>query len=285
MAKPFLQRLRAKEYAGSWKNPLFADPKVRERTSERLRYVLYTLLVLVSFAACVSLLFWFGVQDRFAISEVRASGMRSVSNQVLARDALYELTACRHLFAPCLYTWNVGKGGVVAVLSGAYTLEQIATSVEEHALVLQVREAVTLIPLRINSAVWFATQSGVLQMEATADDIAAGVLIPPEAYSEIDVSATVKEAPVVGMEVLSAERFAQIAAYRKEFTSHGIAITSFTVTEDAGKVIATTGQGFAVFFTPWEDAEVQVGRMSDVLKEATPQSYVDIRFGERIYVK
>lgn len=285
MAKSFLQRLHAKEYGGSWKNPLFADPKVRERSSERLRYTLYSLLVGVSFFSCLSLLFWFGTQEKFAITNIRVEGMRSIPDKKLAGDVLATLFECKKLLAPCFYTWNLPHNDVLATLQSVYTLEQAGSTVQDNELLIQIREAVTLIPLRIDAAVWFASQAGVLQKEATSEEISAGILIPPEAYSEIDVSAAVDAVPAVHMEVLSPEVFANIALYRKIFTEQGIAIASFVLTEDAGKVIANTTQGFAVFFTPWENASVQVRRLTDVLQEVTPQSYVDIRFGERIYVK
>lgn len=285
MGKPFLQRLHAKGYADSWRNPLFSDPKVRERSLERLRYFLYSLLVIASGAACLSLLFWFGVQDKFAVTSVRVEGMRSISDKKLAQDVLRDLSECTAWFSPCLYAWNVPQEDVLKGLQHTYALEQITGTLQNQEFFIQVREAVTLIPLRIGSSVWFASQTGVLQMEATQEDIAAGILIPPDVYSEIDVSEAFNEAPGVGMQVLSPEVFESITAYKKAFTGQGIAIASFTLTKDAGKIIANTAQGFSIFFTPWEDASVQVRRLGDVLQEATPQSYVDIRFGERIYVK
>ena len=87
------------------------------------------------------------------------------------------------------------------------------------------------------------------------------------------------------MQVVDAEVFRSIAAYKKAFVAQGIPVTSFALTHDAGKVIAYTQGGFAVYFTPWEDADTQVRRLMNVLAQATPQSYADIRFGERIYVK
>lgn len=284
MSKPFLQRLHAKVYAASWKNPLFADPKVKERSSERLRYVAYSLLVIVSCIAFFSGLFWFGTQQRFVINDVQVEGMRSIPNKKIALHVLQTSLACEHLFVPCVYGWNISRADIPDVLYGAYSLEQVTVSTNEHLLLVQLREAVTMIPVRIGTQVWFATPSGVLQSSATADDIAAGIVIPADAYTEIDASAVVEEG-AVGMQVVDAEVFHAIAAYKKAFVAQGIPVASFALTDDAGKVIAYTQGGFAVYFTPWEDADTQVRRLINVLAQATPQSYADIRFGERIYVK
>ena len=284
MGKPFLQRLHAKVYAASWKNPLFADPKVKERSSERARYVAYSFLVMVSCIAFFSGLFWLGTQQRFVINEVQVEGMRSVPNKKIALRVLHTSLACEYLFAPCLYKWNISRANIPDVLHGVYNLEQVTVFTNEHLLLVQLREAVTMIPVRIGTQVWFATQSGVLQSPATADDIAAGIVIPADAYTEIDVSAVVQEG-VAGMQVVDAETFSSLAAYKKAFLTQGLPVTSFALTNDAGKMVAYTQTGFAVYFTPWEDADTQVQRLTNVLAQATPQSYVDIRFGERIYVK
>lgn len=284
MGKPFLQRLHAKMYAASWKNPLFVDPKVKERSSERARYVAYSLLVIVSCIAFFSGLFWLGTQQRFVINDVQVEGMRSLPNKKIALHVLQTSLECEYLFAPCLYNWNISRADIPDVLYGVYSLEQVTVSTNEHLLLVQLREAVTVIPVRIGSQVWFATQSGVLQSPATADDITAGIVIPADAYTEIDVSAVVEEG-TMGMQILDAEVFRSIASYKKAFSAQGISITSFVLTDDAGKVIAYTQAGFAVYFTPWEDADTQVRRLTHVLAQATPQSYADIRFGERIYVK
>lgn len=285
MGKPFLHRLHAKEYAGSWKNPFFADPQARERSRERLRYGLYTVLVGVSMSTCLSLLFWFGTQEKFAITRIRVEGMRSIPNEKIAQEALHLLADCEAWFSPCLYTWNSAQEETLSTLKNKYALEEAGGTVLEQELVIRVREAVVFIPLRIGPQLWFASQGGVLQKEATPEDIAAGILIPPEVYSEIDVSEAVHETPAPGLQVRTPEVFSDIAGYKEAFTEWGMVITSFQVTKDVGKVIAHTKQGFAVFFTPWEDARVQVKRLAEVLKETTPEHYADIRFQERIYIK
>ncbi len=284
MGKSFLQRLHAKMYAASWKNPLFADPKVKERSSERVRYVAYSLLVMISCIAFFSGLFWLGAQQRFVMNDVQVEGMRSLPNKKIALHVLQASLACEYLFAPCLYKWNISRADIPDVLYAAYSLEQVTVSTNEHLLLVQLREAVMMIPVRIGTQVWFATQSGVLQSPATADDIAAGIVIPADAYTEIDVSAVVQEG-TAGMQVVDAETFRSIAAYKKAFLAQGLSVTSFALTDDAGKMIAYTQAGFAVYFTPWEDADTQVRRLTNVLAQATPQSYADIRFGERIYIK
>jgi hypothetical protein len=110
--KPFLQRLRAKEYAGSWKNPLFEDPKMRERSYERSRFVLYGLLTIASLSACTSLLFWLGTQERFALGDIRVEGMRSIQNTPCLPTIFCSLSlrmecatrTCHGVFAKKLHT-------------------------------------------------------------------------------------------------------------------------------------------------------------------------------------
>lgn len=287
MGKSFLQRLHAKEYAASWKNPLFSDPKVRDRAHERTRLVMYSALMGTALVACGALAFWFATQDRFFLNDIVVTGMRSVPNEKLALMAWHEVRQCTRFGAPCMFTWNESAADVAKQLSGAYTLEQIEVMPNEHALTITVKEAVTLIPVKIGNDIWFATQGGVLQTKATPEDIAAGILIPPDAYHEIDVTqALLKDQAIeAGAQILTPETFAAIATYQKTFAANGIAITSYACTSDAGKVIAHTSQGYLVYITPWQDAETQVRRMLEVLKEASPQAYIDIRFGERIYVK
>jgi hypothetical protein len=283
-SKSFLQRLHAKMYAGSWTNPLFADPKVKERAFERSKYALYTALAVVSGVTFFSTLFWFGTQERFAIHEVEVSGMRSLANAYLERDILHSLKECSAFTVDCLYTWNMGHAEIVSVLQEKYPLEEVSLTLEGKKLHVQVREAVTMIPVRIGHDIWFATQTGVLQAVATSEEIQAGIIIPPESYSEIDVS-QLHAAGEVGMQVESKDLFENIAAYRKALSMNGIGIERFTVTKDRGRIEARTLGGYDVFFTPWEDPGVQIRRLVKVLAEATPQSYVDIRFGERIYLK
>jgi hypothetical protein len=169
-----------------------------------------------------------------------------------------------------------------------YTLEQVAAAIHDNEYLITVQEAVTMIPLRIGTDVWFASKEGIVQRKATPEDIQEGIIIPSDVYCEIDVSEVLgAESTSVqeGSHILSPETFSQIARYQNMFAEKGIMITSLKVTEDSGKSIAYTQEGFAVFFTPWKDAVTQGDRLARVLAEATPQSYVDIRFGERVYVK
>lgn len=281
--RSFLQRFHAKVYAGSWKNPLFADPKAKERSHERVKYVLYSLLMLTGVTACCSGLYWFATQEQFAITQVQGTGMRSMPNSVIVRDTYRALHNCTRFTIPCMYQWNVKKADLNA-LKRVYPLEHLSATLEGHIFHIAVQEAVTMIPLRIGQDIWFATPSGVLQKKASAEDIAAGIVIPPEAYSEIDVSVLVGEGRE-GLQVGKQELFENIAKYRKAFSTQELVIQTFTITADAGRVVAKTPQGFDIYFTPWKDAQQQVARLASVLAQATPQAYADIRFDERIYVK
>jgi hypothetical protein len=287
MGKSFLQRLHAKEYAASWKNPLFSDPKIKERSYERTGFALYSLLLIVTIFACISLVFWAATQDRFLITEITVEGMRSVPNEKIAQQTWITLRTCKKFGVPCLFFWNESPKKITATLQKTYALDQILVNRKEHVLSMSVTESVTLIPLKIKNDIWFATQDGMLQSLATQEEITKGVLIPPEAYSEINVTAALSLDTEIseGIQILTPELFSQIAQYRKAFVEKGMAITSFEVTTDPGKIIAHVQDSFTVYFTPWQDPETQVRRLHDVLKEATPQFYADIRFGERIYVK
>lgn len=284
MRQSFLQRLHARVYAGSWKNPLFADPKVKERALGRTHYFAYTALVIMSCIAACSGAFWFATQPRFALYEFRVEGMRTRPSGVLAQEAIVEALACRHFFVPCVYSWNIARAKIESDLMKEYPLEDVHITITDHLFLGVVREAVTVLPLRIGNDVWFASQTGILQSIASPEDIAAGIIIPPDAYVEIDASAVVKD-PQAGMQVLTPETFSEIAHYRTTLTDHALGVTSFVLTSDVGKIRARTQAGFEIFFTPWEDAQIQVGRLVHVLAEATPNEYADIRFGERIYIK
>lgn len=287
MGKSFLQRLHAKGYAASWKNPLFSDPKIKERSYERTGFVLYSLLVIVAVSTCISLAYWVATQNRFLITEITVEGMRSVPNEKIAQQTWMNLYTCRKFGAPCLFYWNASPEEITTPLQKTYTLDQILVKREEHTLGINIAESVTLIPLKIRDEIWFATQDGTIQSLATQEEIAKGVLIPPASYTEINITAALSLDTKIfeGAQVLTPELFAQIAQYRKAFGEKGMAITSFEMTTDPGKIIAHAQNGFAIYFTPWQDPEIQVRRLQDVLKEAVPQSYADIRFGERIYVK
>ncbi len=284
MSKPFLHRLHARVYAASWKNPLFTDPQAKQRSSGRMRYLGYTLLVLLSCVTCCALLFWFGTQERFAITDVHVEGMRSVPQEKIAGEVLQALGACQRFFVPCLYTWNINEDDLTHLLTSSHHLDRVAFTFEEHVLKVDVVEAVTMIPVRIGSQVWFATQAGVLQSAATPEDIARGVLIPHEVYQEIDVSDLGVEG-VAGLQIADPHAFQVIESYKRAFNTSVIPITSFAITKDAGKMVAYTQAGYSIFFSPWEDANTQVARLAAVLAQTVPVSYADIRFGERVYVK
>lgn len=284
MSRQFLHRLHAKVYADSWKNPLFADPKVKERSSDRLQLSLYTLLTLASLGALCSLLFWFATQSRFAITTIEVSGMRSLPNEAVALSAWEASLSCRHLFVPCLYVWNSSHIPFFEMLSSKYPLQELQSTVQEQTRLFTVYEAVVMIPLRIHDQVWFATPQGVLQYEASQDDINAGVIIPADVYTEIDISALFDQGEA-GLHIADEDFFSSLMAYKKAFLAQGISISTLALTDDPGKVVAQTQDGFVIYFTPWEDASRQTERLVSVLAQQTPNEYADIRFGERIYIK
>lgn len=284
MSRQFLHRLQARVYAGSWKNPLFADPKVKERSSNRLQFLLYALLTGASVSAICAVLFWFATQPRFSITTIEVVGMRSIPNTAVALSAWEATLACDYFFVPCFYSWNSAHASLEETLHLRYPISHLQASTADHILTLHVEEAVVMIPLRIEQQVWFATQQGVLQYEASEEDIHAGMIIPPEAYTEIDISALVQSGDY-GQQIADSELFISLANYKKELLAQGIPIVSFLLTNDPGKVIAQTQAGFAIYFTPWEDARKQAQRLASVLVQQVPNEYADIRFGERVYIK
>ncbi len=280
----FLQKIHAKMYAGSWKNPFFSDPKVKERAYERSRIAWYMALTGVSACALASLAFWYATQPRFAIHAINAEGMRSLPNAVLARTAYEEIKKCRAFGLPCWYTWNYEKAEIENQLKEKFPLEKSTLHIEGRNMFITVSESVTTIPLRIGSEVWFATQTGTLLKIATEEERNAGVLIPRDVYTEIDVTKAIDKGEV-GAQVASADVFNTLNAYKEVFKEKGIIIDHLVLTRDAGKIIAVTKEGYSIFFSPFEAPREQGERAAKVLAERTPGSYIDIRFGDRVFVK
>lgn len=86
--------------------------------------------------------------------------------------------------------------------------------------------------------------------------------------------------------LLSSDLISGVINFYTQISAQGIAQVKYLVLDNpmAG-IIAKTNKRWDVYFEPTENISSQLKNLKIILKEANPSSYIDLRYGERVYWK
>ena len=266
-----------------WKNPFFKHEDKKPQTVSG-KYLVRAVAAMMGVVTLASGAYFILTMPAFAFSKMYIEGQRTLSPQRV------EIATWHHLAEQkSLYRWKLDAEALRAHLLSTLPLvsAQVATHDNEIRLVLE--EQIQFIAVRHRDALWLMTKDGIASRQTTREEIHDTNLIPDDQYYEIVLDAGA-DAPIAGSSILNSGYLSSLETYKTILNGLQIAhILGIQLTDDAGKVLLVTDLPYAIIFNPYKDAQTQINRMREVLRgatgEAAPTSYVDIRFGERVYVR
>lgn len=277
-------------------NPLFPH---KEKPSRRL-WVLIALIVLATFLIAAGIAVVFGPWLR--IREVVVTGAVTLPVEDIRVPAEQILTGRRFLILPANHRWFVKKHDMGTRLQQTLPLKSASVTTQGSQLQIDVVEDVFLIAFQSGDVMWFLDRSGVVLREATPEEKAVLLIRLGEAEASPDIALPplnpvmpiIKDksaAPrVAGDGVYTAEIITNLVVFDEGL--RGLMVRpKLYETEDPEEPWFTvrSDKPFAILFDAAQPPRQQLAILKTVFDEyfATEQEvrYVDIRFGQRVYIR
>ncbi len=278
-------------------NPLFP----RKESFRKFWVIAGVAIAIVSTIVGLSMLVY-GPYLRFQSIDV--TGTVTLSTDELAMTVRQELATKNYWILPNDHRWFFDKSHTEIVLKDSFPLKS-ATIVKDGAtLKVEVVEDVFMIAFRSGDLVYFLDPNGVIIREATPEEKATVLVrlgeVPAPAEGERGLAVLQTDTPVirektaidhvVGDQVFNdvmieniiqfGDGLRSLGTLPKEFVSENVELPWFAI---------TSNKAYLILFDALENVDTQLTVLKTVTDEyfATQESphYIDVRFGNRVYVR
>ena len=227
----------------------------------------------------------------FAVNDVVVDGTQSIP----AADV--QAVAQNYLKIPLLFG-GLSRGNRLffdadelrADLARHFVFESVTVTRDGHAVRIQVKEAVSQFLWHTGAAWFVAGLDGRLirvvdprELENRPDE--------PSIFSALQTIRDMNaKAVAVGEAVMTADEIKNTFAFHERLRAQGIPIVETQIDRQAGKWMAVlTGEGYRILFDAALDIDAQALRLQTVLRDSIKTKkglqYIDLRFGDHVYLK
>ena len=295
MGKSIFQKFQKKRYAPDrYKNPYF-------RRKNKKNW--WPIIVIV---ACIVLLVAGGVYllraGRFNIKNVQVQGTETIDPSNIVSITNQHLSKSKWWFFSNENIILFSKESLRNELNGKYAFETLEIERRDTSLVIRVDEKTSELLWYTEDIPHLIDLQGNVIRRLTEQEI--GLLTPNrEEGRENEPSNKAKRLrslPVFkdinnnsvdpGMSVLKQQEVENIFTFQKHLQAQNIGFREVQVDRLAGKWMSVlTDAGYRILFDPMGDMDQQAINLQTILRESVEQpqelKYIDLRFGDRVYVK
>ncbi len=217
----------------------------------------------------------------FRLNTYRVDGAEFIEADAIERAARASLSGRKLLVIPKDHLFFFSEEELSQTLFEQFRLDRLEVERRGRELHLRVAEKISRVVWQVGKRLYVVDEYGTVlnELETLAEDHALTV-----------IRSLREELPVPGDRVLDAQTMFYLLDLLSLLREGPLTPVSFEVDSTETHFLRVNMEdGYAVFFDPTVPMNEQLDRLVDVLKSesADPSSYeyVDVRFGERVYIK
>lgn len=274
----FRQSQRRRYRSNAYRNPHLAHRKT-------LPWKPVCLGIMGLAVAAAGLSFLFGNQ-MFRISQVEVRGVQYLSREDLEQVVADSLTQRAWLFFDRTNRFLFSTEQLTRALTDAFALSSVTVGLREGRVFIQLEERTSNLLWQAQGRLYVVDLQGVVAREVSREESAQDPILKTLPLF-IDIN-DIGVQP--GSLVMTSQEVENAFLFLTRLADKGIAVRSTELDRLAGKwVKALTEEGYAIFYDLSGDIGLQADHLDVVLREqvSDPSSleYIDLRFGDRVYIK
>ncbi|MEK7614811.1 MAG: hypothetical protein AAB431_00310 [Patescibacteria group bacterium] len=270
--RDFFQKTQRKRYTTqTFRNPYFREPK-NKKLILILGGVLLGLLCLAA-GACLLL-----SHPRFQIKQIQVHGVQQVSHEQMDQTIKTYLNERVFLFFKRQNRFLFQSSTLSELLKKDFAFSDM--TIRKHGITVEIdlTERTSHLIWQTGAKKYIVDFEGVVVRESTDNDIL------PLFVDRQNVSVE------VGSSVLTAIEIKSVFLFQERLRTQNISFTQTQFDRLAGKWTGIlTTEGYTILFDVTGDIDAQAGRLEllrkEKIKDTSKLQYVDLRFGDHVYIK
>ncbi len=295
MKRDFFRSFLAKDRREQGRtNPLFPVAK-----KSLLRRALPLLVISVVIITAFYGAYRFVANKRFYIEQTKIEGVYSLSQNSVSSEVGSYLDSRTALFFSHRHTWFIDKARLKARLEDTFPLEVQSVNIADRTLTVSVAEDIVMVAVHTGEKWYLVSLDGTVVREITPEEIPL-LTAPPEEIQapsipfnrlpkiELGVTSSSLEngAPVLRKELLTS-----LINLNTKLTAAGLTPKTFTFKSpaDSWVTVAVNEKKYVIYIDLLKTLDDELFMLKTVMDKYAGKedsiSYIDVRFGNHVYVK
>jgi|GEM_PF-2882582 hypothetical protein len=295
MKRDFFRSFLAKDRREQGRtNPLFPVAK-KSWIKRALPPLVISVVIIIAFYGA----YRFIVNKQFYIEQTKIEGIYSLSQDSVNGEINSHLDSRAGLFFSHRHSWFIDKARLKSQLENAFPLEVQSMDIVNQTLTVTVAEDIVMVALHTGEKWYLVSLDGTIVREITPEEIPLltapkeeiqAPSIPFNRLPKVELGVT-SSSLENGAPVFQKELLAGLITLNTKLSAGGLTpkVFTFKSTEDSWVSVATDEKKYAIYMDLLKPLEDQVFMLRTVMDKYAEKedsiSYIDVRFGNHVYVK
>ncbi|MDP2683842.1 MAG: cell division protein FtsQ/DivIB [bacterium] len=276
---------RDKKITENISEPTFKNPLYNTSKSEFI-YENGSLILFLTLLGALLIIYSFFYAPWFSIKSIEFKNLSTISPIKLTEDYLKpQLNSYNYIFTKQINIFSFSKDKLKNNISQEYNLESISIDKQlPNKVIITINEKLPTIIYSSNESKYFLDENGIITSKLSEDELNNENNLP------VIVNLS-NESTSIGQNIYNKEKLSNIISVINKTKNYSkLNILSY----ETPVLLSTqfniyTEEGYKVYFDLSKDIEEQYNRLTRVLEDSDstepPTEYIDLRIGDRVYIK
>ena len=271
---------KIEEKSNNEKNPLFSKPEpwlnfvINQK--KLIGFVLLLIIIIISYI--------FFYSPLFKINQIELKGFNKISSKIISEEFIgTQLNNYKYLIFRQDNLLIFDKNKLINDISGSYSLENISVKkIFNHKLILSIQEKSPFLIYSTNKTKFYLDENGIISSQITDEtDNEKITIITNDANEEAIPNEIIFSNKKIIFILEVVEKLKKI---------DNITVISYSIPNKLSfQINVNVEKGYSIYFDMNKNIDEQITKLRRVLDESesgdSPTEYIDLRIGERVYIK